>query len=88
LIKLQIASLIIDNYNITLKTYRNRSITLFFNEINGLTGTFITVKGYFIEENQLMVLNINDLPIGRPPHPPPRHENEKDPMRGDGPGGL
>ena len=59
-----------------------------YNEINGLTGIFIIVKGYFIEENQFMVFNINNLPIGRPPHPPPRHENEKDPMNGDGPRGL
>jgi len=60
-------------------------IETIYNEINGLTGTFITIKGYFIEENQLIVFNINDLPIGRPPHPPPRHENEKDPMNSGGP---
>jgi len=59
-----------------------------YNEIKGLTGTFITVKGYFIEENQFMVFNINGLPIGRPLHPPSHHEHEKAPMGGRGPGAL
>ena len=57
-------------------------------EMKGLIGSSVIVKGHVIEENQLMVFDINDLPVGRPPHPPPRHENEKAPMEARGPGAL
>ena len=60
-------------------------IETIFGEIDGLTETSITVSGHFIEENKFMVFDINDLPIGMLPHPPPRHENEKDPMNSGGP---
>lgn len=61
-------------------------IETIFVEINGLSGSPVTVKGHFNEDGQFMVFDINNLPIGRPPQPPPCHENERAPMNGHGPG--
>ena len=55
-----------------------------YNEINGLKGEFLYIKGHFIDENHFIVFEINDLPIGRPPHHPHHHENEKPLMNDHG----
>jgi hypothetical protein len=61
-------------------------IETIYKEITGLTGTTVTIRGHLNEESQLMVLEINGFPIGRPPHPPHHQEHEKAPIEGQGPG--
>ena len=53
-------------------------------EIKGLIGFSVIVKGHIIEENQIMVFEINSLPVGRPPHPPSPHDYNEGFVGGNG----
>lgn len=45
-------------------------IETIFKEMNGLTGSMVSIRGHVNEVNCFIVFDINDLPIGvTPPHP-------------------
>jgi len=59
-------------------------IETLYREMNGLTGTNVSIRGHINKENRFVVLEMNDLPVVTPQHPPDQMNHKREPMRDHG----